>query len=269
MSNIQLVKAVLIGIQKYEMSSMHSLDGPYADIQNMSKFIKSINLKCAIKILSDRRSNNILTESSDFIEATKNNIINELSNIYKGVNENECVFVYYSGHGSNINSQNKDEYDTQYDQVMNVVNNEIIIDSELHELLVSNRPPNIDTFVIMDCCHSGDMLDLDYKLINSRFSRIRNFNKNKDKINKNNMRGKTIMISGCSFTQSTTDAPKGGAFTKRFLDIMNDNNNNITYLNLFNDLYKRLNYLKIYFGISQEPQIFSSIFSDSNDYLFL
>lgn len=251
---MKITKALIIGIQKYNSSSMPSLDGPYADILNIQQFVKSMNPCANIMTLDDHNNNN---------NPTRNNIINELNNIYNDVNSEEIVIIYYSGHGSNISSSNNDEYDVYYDQVMNVLNNEIIKDNELHTLIVKNKPnKNIKTIVIFDCCHSGDILDLDYKLTDDKFTKIRNIN------NQNKNKSLTTLISGCAFTQSTTDAPKGGAFTKRFLDILKENNNKVTYSYLFSELQKRLNYLKVYFGMSQEPQVFSSKLISKNDYLF-
>lgn len=229
--------ALLIGIKHYKKSHMSSLDGPYSDVFNMEKFIIEKNKNAKIIKLLD---------TEKYILPTKENILNELKKLYTYNKKN--IFVYYSGHGSNVKTTNIDEYDKNYDQVMNVMNNEFIRDNELNDILVKNIKKDIKLLVMMDCCHSGDIMDLKYKMINNEFRKIRNINDIENTI---------ILISGCAYTQYTTDAPKGGAFTNSILKILKQNKN-ITYKELYEELQNKLNYLKKYFGMSQEPQIFSS-----------
>jgi hypothetical protein len=242
-------KAVLIGIQNYTKSNFGSLDGPEQDIFNIEKIIKK-NKKNA-KIVK------ILDTNTSYVQPTKENIMKELDSIYKDVHENSRVLIYYSGHGSNIKTKNKDEYDKNYDQVMNVMNNKIITDNEINKCIKNNIPKGVSVYLIFDCCHSGDIVDLKYKLIDNEFKPIRPSDPEMDNL--------IVLISGCAFTQSTTDAPKGGAFTNRLLEILEDNKFDISFKDLHVSLNKKLEYLKIWFGMSQEPQIFCSKKLDGNN----
>lgn len=235
-------KAILIGIQKYKSSRMKALDGVYEDINNISKLVVKFNEKVKIIKICDNNTD---------IKPTKENILRELKNI-----KDKRVLIYYSGHGSNVKTTNKDDYDKNYDQVMNVLNNKYISDNELNDVVTKNIGCNTELTVIMDCCHSGDILDLKYKFIDE-FIEIRKINESKNKI---------VLVSGCAFTQYTVDAPKGGAFTGCLLKILEKYNYKITFKELYNELSRGLNYLKTYFGLAQEPQIFSSKKLNKNDY---
>lgn len=242
-------KAILIGIQQYKKSGMSRLDGPYSDVSNIEKFIKhdSINI----------------TKMLDFddckIKPTRTNIIHMMNNMYNDCKENDKVLIYYSGHGTNLRTVSKDEYDQNYDQAMNVMNNEYVRDNELYSYITKNIPNGVEVYVIMDCCHSGDILDLKHKLVGNKFKEIRH--------NSEQLKNKIVLISGCAFTQSTADAPKGGAFTGCLLKILTEIPN-ISYKDLYNELQMRLNYLKKWFGLAQDPQIFCSLKLDSNESLF-
>jgi len=120
-------------------------------------------------------------------------------------------------------------------------------------------PSGTAVYAMFDCCHSGDILDLKYKLIDNEFQQIRD---------DSSINNKVILISGCAFMQSTTDAPSGGAFTNRFIDIMRGYKNKITYRILFGELDERLNYIEKYFGLSQDPQVFSSVPLDKDNNVF-
>ena len=244
-------KSLLIGISRYRYSSLHSLDGVYHDIENISNTIKKFYPSTEISVLLDK---------DGFTSPTKGNIINAFKNIYNNVDEGDKIFIFYSGHGSNVPSTEKDEYDKNYDQAMNVLHNSIIVDNEINDLIVDKKPKGVITYVIMDCCHSGDILDLNYKLVNGKFVKIRNSNDTTD--------GNIILISGCSAFQSTSDGPGGGAFTNRLIEIINKTDNNMTYSGLHEELEHKLEYLKTYFGMTQEPQVFSNKLIDPNQKIF-
>jgi len=242
-----ITKALLIGIQNY------GLDGPHEDIKNMTVFIKQMNPNIKDNML------HILMDKPGFVSPTKKNILYELEHLYDDVKEDQDVVIYYSGHGDNVISKDKDEFDKRYDQAMRVLGGRIL-DNHLNEMVFKNIPKGTSCYCIFDCCHSGDILDLKYKLIDKKFREIRPSDKDHS--------NKVVLISGCGYMQSTTDAPKGGAFTNRFLDIMREYRNEVTYKILFMELDYRLNYLEKYFGMSQDPQMFGSYEIDSDNYIF-
>lgn len=241
-----IAKVLLIGIQNY------GLDGPHQDIINMIKLIKSLN--------PNIDNNNIicLVDKPSFLSPTKANILHTLNHIYDNVKEGDDVLLYYSGHGDNLATADKDESDN-HDQAMRVLGGHII-DNQLHDLLFKNIPKKTSVYAIFDCCHSGDILDLKYKFIDNKFKIIRPSAESID--------NKIVLISGCTQMQSTTDSPKGGAFTNRLIDIMKEYNNKVTYKILFAELDNRLNYLEKYFGMSQDPQIYCTCEQDENSYVF-
>jgi len=239
-----ITKALLIGIQNY------GLDGPHADIKNIEEYLREFNPEIRELIR--------ISDAPGCIPPTKENIIDQLKRLYESVNENEDVFVYYSGHGDNLATTNSDEFDRRFDQAIRTTNGSIR-DNDIHGYISTDMPSGTAVYAMFGCCHSGDILDLKYKLIDNEFQQIRD---------DSSINNKVILISGCAFMQSTTDAPSGGAFTNRFIDIMRGYKNKITYRILFGELDERLNYIEKYFGLSQDPQVFSSVPLDKDNNVF-
>jgi len=96
---------------------------------------------------------------------TKRNIIEAIKWLVKEAKAGDSLLFYYSGHGTqtpNLSMKEKDGYDeaicpTDFKQ------NGIIIDDELHDLLVGPLPEGVRLTCMMDCCHSGTCMDLPFR----------------------------------------------------------------------------------------------------------
>jgi hypothetical protein len=106
-------------------------------------------------------------------------------------------------------------------------------------------------FALMDCCHSGTIMDLKYKYVSEDRSWI---TENKNSNNNPNI----IALSGCKDEQTSSDAWFGdnwqGALTKCFIDTIVDTNYNPK---LFELLEKLREYIKIR-EFTQIPQLTSN-----------
>ena len=112
---------------------------------------------------------------------------------------------------------------------------------------------------VFDCCHSGTILDLKYKYINSITTKI----ENKNKFNNDNI----YLISGCKDYQSSYDTFNhkekefSGALTMVLIELIKNNNNilmNSLLTNLRNNLRRR--------GFDQIPQLTSNKKIENNLY---
>ncbi|KAF9205291.1 Ca(2+)-dependent cysteine protease [Haplosporangium sp. Z 27] len=104
---------------------------------------------------------------------TRENIINNLKWLIHDAKQNDSYFLHYSGHGGLVRDLDGDETDGKDDCIfpLDHVENGVIIDDELHELLVKHLPPGVRLTVVFDCCHSGSALDLPYMYTESGFVR--------------------------------------------------------------------------------------------------
>jgi Caspase domain len=139
-------KALLIGINDYARSTIPDLRGAVNDVHMLAQVLnKRMNFpEGSIVQLTDQ-------------QATRDNILNTLSKFINGVNENDIVYIHFSGHGSQVADMNGDEQDGHdetflpYDARQAGIAD--ITDDELDGLLVKLRSDN--ALVVFDSCHSG------------------------------------------------------------------------------------------------------------------
>merc|ERR1719378_1580738 len=76
------------------------------------------------------------------------------------------LFLHYSGHGGQQEDKTGDEADGKDETILpcDFQTAGQITDDDLHHLVVDSLPQGSRMWVIMDCCHSGTALDLQYKM---------------------------------------------------------------------------------------------------------
>jgi hypothetical protein len=248
-------KALLVGINYKGTES--ELKGCINDILNVKELlVKNCGYKESdIHILTDDTST----------KPTKDVIQNELKWLVKGVVSYDTMFLYYSGHGSQVTDNTKDETDGK-DEVLvplDYTTNGVISDDWINTNVVKVVPANANLWIFTDCCHSGTITDLKYtyssmcKLktlqlkTNMKYTESDWDNKFGISIEKSGeVVGNVCAISGCQDNQTSTDVSTStgahGAFTKCFLESMatyvvnNRYTNNIKLRRLLKDVNCRL-----------------------------
>lgn len=171
----------------------------------------------------------------DYKMPTRTNILNELKNIVEKTQENDEVWIHYSGHGSSIMDRNNDEYDRK-DEILipsDYKQGNIIVDDELYRLFEYSRGT---IYITLDCCHSGTGWDLPY-LFRSNNNRLYRYRVGKSLKNKN-----IYMLSGsrdyqtASDTYSVEQVKSIGAFTNAFIECSRFHNHNVNIMQLHNDI---------------------------------
>ena len=140
-------KALIIGITEYQQSK-YNLNGIDLDVSMANKISQILSFQPEnIKTLTG----NLATRAN--IEKTFNDwLIN-------GVNENDRVFIYFSGHGGHFKdldgdeADGYDEYITTYDLGEKKTDGGYILDDDLSTWL--NAIPSKYKMVMLDSCHSG------------------------------------------------------------------------------------------------------------------
>jgi hypothetical protein len=108
----------------------------------------------------------ILMDDGKHQEPTKANIENAFILLTKYSQPNDVCFVSFSGHGGNTEDLDGDE-DDGWDETLIPVDfreNGQIVDDDILKMLVKPMKKGVHCTVLMDCCHSGTVLDLPYKL---------------------------------------------------------------------------------------------------------
>lgn len=124
--------------------------------------------------------------------------LNELA-VRSTVESLDLAIIHFSGHGTQVRDTNGEELDGADECIVpnDVVISGLIRDDELHATLMRfNRSTRI--LIIMDCCHSGTMLDLKYSWEGPTSIRTQNAT--------SLLFGPVISISGCMDPQTSADA---------------------------------------------------------------
>ncbi len=138
-------KALLIGIGAYE--NIQPLVGPPRDLVRMENFLKThMGYRTdEIAVLKDG-------------QATRKNLLRTMNNwLVRSTKPGDKVFIYYSGHGSQLPDDNGDEKDG-LDETLSPINTtkdgkNQITDDEFGAILA--KMSDRDLTVIIDSCHSG------------------------------------------------------------------------------------------------------------------
>ena len=238
------MRALLIGINY--VGTSNELNGCHNDVLNIKKYlINSLNYnEDQICILSDVDDGSHVLHSS----ADKQNVLKYIEEFTKCINEQKHsnYFFHFSGHGTYMyeNAYDSDEIDFK-DECIVCQDLQLIKDDDIFLMLQEMKNDKSTLYVLMDCCHSGTIFDL-----NS------NYNLEKNEIFLNSKRvdldASIVMISGCMDEQVSFDANINnkfqGAMTYSFLNLIDPN---IT----LSQLIINMNTLLKSNGYSQKPQL--------------
>ena len=151
-------RAVLIGInykgQKGQLSGCHN------DVLNVAQYLKEVQ---GFK----EKNITILMDDDMHKPPTKSAIISAYKRLVKQSKEGDVVFCHYSGHGGRLPDDNGDENDG-YDETLIPLDFQKcgqIRDDDLLKILIHPMPANVTMTCLMDCCHSGTVLDLPYRFV--------------------------------------------------------------------------------------------------------
>jgi len=233
-------KALLVGINY--IGTSNALAGCINDVNNIHTYLGSKGFTC--QLITDHT----------VLKPTRDNILHALTQLLVNAVDGDVLVFEYSGHGTYVRDTNRDEVDG-YDEAM-VCLDRRILDDELKSLLVNHLKKGVTLFVLMDCCHSGTILDLKYQ-----YDGV-------DKVNPKNLEtaGKVYMISGCMDRQTSADAminkQAQGAMTWSLLNTLKTNITWRELLQSMRTLLKKSGYIQI-------PQLSTGTLEDMNSIVFL
>jgi hypothetical protein len=147
-------RALLIGINY--VGSSAELRGCHNDIDTMTRYITDQGYADGeIKVLLD---------DGEHEEPTKQGIEDALSWLSSGAQAGDSLFFHYSGHGASVRDDDGDEDDGKDEALVPVDYKEagLLRDDQVFQLLVGPLAEGVQLTCILDCCHSGTILDLPY-----------------------------------------------------------------------------------------------------------
>lgn len=216
--------ALIVGINYYGTSNQ--LSGCINDCNNIKKFLVD---KCGF---NDSEILMMVDDGSTPQKPTKQNIENGMSTLVQKASTG-CKFLWfsYSGHGSYQQDENGDELDGS-DELLcpaDFNTNGFIEDDYIYTNLVNKLPQDTTLVSLMDCCHSGTILDLPYTYA----TKLTDANDNKPKAT-------VISISGCQDNQTSADAfisqKSQGAMTWSFLSALQKSNYSVKIQDLIGQM---------------------------------
>lgn len=149
-------RAVMVGIN-YVGDSPGELSGCWNDVLNMKKYIMDVHG-------FEEENIHVLMDDGEHEEPNAKNIINAYKKVVAEAEDGDAIFLHYSGHGTKLRDENGDEADG-YDEALcprDFQSAGMIRDDDLYEILIKGCPDGVHIVSLMDCCHSGSILDLPY-----------------------------------------------------------------------------------------------------------
>lgn len=150
-------RALLIGIN-YVGHDPGELRGCWNDVHNMVNYIKNVHG-------FEDENITLLLDDGENIEPTRDNIIEAYKKIVAESEDGDAVFLHYSGHGAKIRDDDHGEEDDGYDETLVPLDYQqsgMIRDDDLYDIIIKGMPEGVHLVCLMDCCHSGTVLDLPY-----------------------------------------------------------------------------------------------------------
>eukprot|EP00798_Chlamydomonas_sp_ICE-L_P019940 gene19940-26648_t len=146
-------KAVLVGCNYPGTNA--ALNGCINDVHGMAKMLKTYFG------FSDSDMTIMVDTDKSTLQPTGKNIKAELVKMVSGAADGDILFFHFSGHGTQIPSDNDDEEDGK-DEAICPTDMNIIADDDLRIIFSPlSKQPNTKFTMIADCCHSGTILDHD------------------------------------------------------------------------------------------------------------
>ncbi|KAH9058348.1 peptidase C14 [Lactarius vividus] len=257
-------KALLVGID-YSTHPNHSyrLKWCVYDAREIALFLhESFDFEWGnMQILTDDQPGNL---------PSKANILAAMRWLVEGARTGDNLFFYFSGHAIQVKDTNGDEPDVFHECIcaLDYINGGnsppsqttpgIISGHVMHDIMVKPLPRGCRLTAVLDCGHSGKLLDLPF--IYDRRGRLKssydpNFIQQKSSL------ADVISLSACKVNENAFELPSGGsALRKAFVEYMTSSGSGGTCLDIIRSLRAYMNTI----GFRQRPQLSSSHQIDVN-----
>ncbi|KDQ21672.1 hypothetical protein BOTBODRAFT_210352 [Botryobasidium botryosum FD-172 SS1] len=152
----------------------------------------------------------------DEMQPTKANLMANFKWLVEGATSQDRFFFYYAGHGGQTPDLDGDEADGLDETILPIDHrtNGEIVDDLIHEILIKPLPVRSRLTGVIDCCHSGTILDLPITQCDKAAPQVGQ----RPKLTHRNTLGSAVSFSSCTDDELAWDAPAvGGWFTHLFI----------------------------------------------------
>merc|ERR1719160_2262388 len=158
--------------------------------------------------IDERQVRRLRDDSSDpSLVPTRANILRELQELVRGSVAGDELFFHYSGHGTQVADANSDEADGKDEALVpcDFQHGGLLKDDTLRSVVVDQVPARVKLLAVLDCCHSGSVFDMPFKvMINTDDRSVKIAKEAKSRMGTTSQ-GEVIMISGCQDDQTSAD----------------------------------------------------------------
>lgn len=147
-------KALLVGINY--VGTQNELQGCHNDVETMRRYL--------VKQGYSEDDMKIMMDDGEHENPDKAGIIAGFQWLVEDAGPGDSLFFHYSGHGASVRDDDGDEADGK-DEALCPVDLEsagLLRDDEVFKCLVGPLNDGVQLTAVLDCCHSGTILDLPY-----------------------------------------------------------------------------------------------------------
>ena len=172
-------------------------------------------------------------------------IVKTMKELLSLLKEDDSLFIYFNGHGSQLRDENGDEVDNMDEVFFPSDFSRHSITDDLLRSLIKKSETKGTIYFVFDCCNSGSMIDLRFRYDIHRNTLTENLrNMDDSKTIKNN---KIVSLSSCNDDETSYETLfeyKGkkvihSAFTYRFVELLKKSITDLITPTVF-DIYKEL-----------------------------
>ncbi|BDA41997.1 Metacaspase-1A [Coccomyxa sp. Obi] len=226
------------------------------------------NLRYLLKTRFGFQDSNIvmLTDDSPNPQAwpTRANMMYQMQLLLWNAQPGDSLVFHFSGHGTQIRDRNGDEDDGLCETICpcDFKTAGYIVDDELNRLLVNPLPHGVRLHAIIDACHSGSALDLEFKCkVKDTGVTWKPEYTRRPACYKGTAGGEVLQIGASRDKQTAADTASlsggisTGAATFAFIQAIERQGTSITYLQLLYSMTQALEQLQASHGKPRPPKL--------------
>lgn len=165
----------------------------------------------------------------NFLRPTRLNIIKHIKWLVQGAKAGDHLFFHFSGHGTQSMNYDGDEICNQCLMPCDHAQSGVLVDDDINRMLIHPLPEGCVLHCLVDCCHSGSIMDLQFEANHTNWT-----SKGPTREYKGTNGGHVFQFAACrdnerAFEQRDNGEYSCGAATMAFISAISQKDMTITY----------------------------------------